>query len=157
MLIDQLKTDIITAQKAGDSVGLSTLRFLLAEINNLTSSKYPPSSGGLPVSGVPDEDVIAVLQKQVKTHHESIVAFQKGNRQDLVDKEKAELAILQKYLACRQAGLPEQEIRKIVAEVKAFGLTDFGQVMKEVMGKVKGKADGGMVSKIVRELLNDGR
>ena len=85
MLIDQIKIDIITAQKAGDSVGLSALRFLLAEINNLASSKYPPSAGGIPANGVPDEDVISVLQKQVKTHHESIEAFQKGNRLDLVE------------------------------------------------------------------------
>lgn len=150
MLIDQLKADIITAQKAGDSVGLSALRFLLAEINNVIMAKYPPSSGGLPASGVPDVDVISVLQKQVKTHRESIEAFEKGNRPDLIDKEKAELAILQKYLP-EQMG--EDEVRKIVAEVKAGGITDFGQVMKEVMGKVKGKADGGMVSKIVRETL----
>lgn len=150
MLIDQLKEDLVKAQKSQDSVSLSTLRFLLAEINNLGMAKYPPSAGGIPASGLPDEDVVSVLQKQVKTHHESIEAFGKGNRQDLVEKETAELSILQKYLP-EQMG--EQEIKKIVEEVKAGGLTDFGQVMKEVMAKVKGKADGNLVAKMVKETL----
>mgnify|MGYP001568293771 CR=1 FL=1 len=154
MLINQLKEDLIKAQKEKDILFVSVLRFLLAEINNVASSKYPPSAGGIPANGLPDEDIISVLQKQVKTHHESIEAFGKGNRQDLVDKEKAELVILQKYLPEQMTG---EEIRKIVEEVKASGISDFGQVMKEVMGRVKGKADGGMVSKIVRELTNDNR
>lgn len=150
MLIDQIKTDLITAQKAQDSFKLSTLRFLMAEIKNLEMAKYPPSAGGTPPTGLPDADVISVLQKSVKTHRESIEAFQKGGRQDLVDKENAELVLLQQYLP---AQMGEEEIKKIVEEVIATGLTDFGQVMKEAMGKLKGKADGGTVSKIVKECL----
>lgn len=150
MLIDQIKADLVTAQKAGDSVGLSALRFLLSEINNFVMAKYPPSSGGLPSSGLPDKDVISVLQRQVKTHHESIEAFQKGNRQDLVDKENKELGILQKYLPEQ---MTEEEIKKIVAEVKANGIIDFGQIMRETMTRVKGKADGNLVAKMVKETL----
>lgn len=115
MLINQIKEDLVKAQKNQDSVSLSTLRFLLSEINNMAMAKYPPSQGGVPAAGLPDEDIISVLQKLVKTHKESIEAFQKGNRQDLIDKEKAELLILQAYLPEQ---MDEGEIRKIVEEVR---------------------------------------
>lgn len=150
MLIEQIKSDLITAQKKQDNAKLACLRFLLSEVNNLLIAKYPPEKGGVPATGLPDGDVIAVVQKLVKTHKESIEAFKAGGRQDLVEREERELAILQKYLP---AQMSEEEIKKVVEEVRATGLVDFGQVMKEVMGRVKGKADGATVAKIVKDCL----
>lgn len=150
MLLGKIHQDLEEAMKAKNETGLRTLRFLLSEINNLLIGKYPPGKGGLPVSGLPEDDVISVIQKLVKTHKESIDAFKGGGRQDLVDKEEAELTVLQKYLP---QPMSEAEIKKVVEEVKASGLSDFGQMMREVMGRVKGKADGGLVAKVVKESL----
>ncbi len=148
MLFEQIRHELDLAVKERNEDKLRTLRFLIAEINNLTIAKYPPDKGGLPKTGLPDEDVISVISKLVKTHKESIEAFKTGNRQDLVTKEEKELAILEDYLP---AQMSEEEIKKVVEEVKAGGVTDFGQIMKEAMGRLKGKADGSTVAKIVKE------
>ncbi len=148
MLFEQIRRELDLAVKERHEDKLRTLRFLIAEINNLVIAKYPPDKGGLPKAGLPDEDVISVVGKLVKTHKESIEAFKAGNRQDLVSKEEKELAILEDYLP---AQMSEEEIKKIVEEVKAGGATDFGQIMKEAMGRLKGKADGSLVAKIVKE------
>ncbi len=150
MLFNEIRQEIDQALREHNQDSLRTLRFLLAEINNLVIAKYPPEKGGLPKEGLPDEDVISVVQKLVKTHKESIEAFKAGDRPDLVSKEEVELAILQKYLP---AQMSEEEIKKIVEEVRATGLTDFGQIMNQVMAKVRGRADGAVVAKIVRESL----
>ncbi len=149
-LYKRVQEDLKSALKQQNEDELRTLRFLLAEINNLLSDKYSPEKGGVPANGVPDEDIVSVLQRQVKTHRESIEAFKAGNRQDLVNKEEKELSILKKYLPEQMS---EDEIKKVVAEVKAGGLSDFGQIMKEVMARLHGKADGAVVSRLVRESL----
>lgn len=150
MLIDKIKSDLTIAQKERGELKVSTFRLLLSEINNLIIAKYPPEKGGLPADGIPDEDVISAIQKLVKTHRESIEAFKAGKRNDLVGKEETELAILQKYLPEQ---LSEEEIKKMVEEVISGGMSDFSQIMKEIMARVKGKADGGTVAKIVKECL----
>lgn len=94
MLLDTLQTDLAVAQKARDEVRVSTLRFLLGAVFNLQIDKCPPGSGKV----LEDADVLGVVARQVKTHKESIEMFGKGGRQDLVDREKAELAILESYL-----------------------------------------------------------
>lgn len=97
-LFNTIQEDLKSALKQKNQDALRTLRFLLSELNNLAIAKYPPAKGGLPAGGLPDDDVVSVIQKLVKTHKESIEAFKAGNRQDLVEKEERELAILQKYL-----------------------------------------------------------
>lgn len=149
-LIDKIRGDLEIALRQRSEEKLRTLRFLLAAINNLIIEKYPPEKGGLPKTGLPDEDVIEVIQKLVKTHKESIEAFGKGKRDDLVGKEEAELQLLQTYLPEQ---LTEVEIKKMVEEIKAEGVSDFGQLMKEMMTRVKGRAQGQVVARIVREAL----
>lgn len=149
-LFDKIKQDLGQAMKQKDEAGVRTLRFLLSSINNFVIAKYPPVQGGLPVGGVPDEDVVVIIQKLVKTHQESIEAFRNGDRVDLVAKEEAELQILKTYLPIQ---LDETTIRKMAEETKAKGLTDFGSLMKELMIRVKGRADGATVAKIVKEVL----
>ncbi|HSW96477.1 MAG TPA: GatB/YqeY domain-containing protein, partial [Candidatus Saccharimonadales bacterium] len=102
-----------------------------------------------------DEDVIAVIQKEVKQRKDSIEQFSAAGRQDLVDKEQKELDRLQTYLP---AQMPEEEVRKLVAEAiaqtGAASLQDIGKVMGALMPKTKGKADGSVVSRIVKEQLS---
>jgi len=144
-LTGQLTEEINAALKAGNAVILSTLRMLVAEIKNKEIEKK---------GELTDEEVLEVIRHQVKTHKESIAAFQAGKREDLVAKESAELAILNKYLP--QQMTPE-EIKQVVAEVVAKlqpTPADFGKVMGQVMVQVKGKADGNSVAEAVRELIS---
>jgi uncharacterized protein YqeY len=103
-----------------------------------------------------DDEVISILAKEVKQRRESMLEFEKGNRQDLVDQCKAEIEILLKYLP-QQLG--EEEIKQIVREsaeeLGANSIKDMGKVMSAVKPKVVGKADGKLVSQIVKEYLNN--
>ena len=105
-------------------------------------------------SQLEDDQIIDVISSEAKKRREAIVEFQKGSRQDLVEKEAEELEILGKYLPEQ---LPEEEIRKLVEEAisktGAKEIKDMGKVMAELMPKVKGKAEGSLVSKIVKESL----
>jgi uncharacterized protein YqeY len=149
-LIDRIRADLNDALRQKKEDKLRTLRFLLAAVNNLIIEKYPPGKGGLPQSGLPDGEVIEVIQRLVKTHRESIEAFQKGGRDDLVQREETELRILQSFLPEQ---LTEEEIKKMVSQIKARGVSNFGQLMKEIMEMVKGRASGDLVAKIVRGAL----
>lgn len=131
--------------KAGDRTRLSTLRMLLSGINNDEIAKQREAT---------DEDVISVVQKQVKQHRESIEAYQKGGRTELAGQEEEELNILNTYLPQQ---LSDEELKNIVSgEIRKLPEEDknnFGRVMGAVMASVKGKADGGSVSRVVKELL----
>jgi len=102
-----------------------------------------------------EADVIGVIAKEARQRQESIDAFKQGNRQDLVDQEEAELAILQEYLP-QQAGREEivAAAQQIIADVGAEGLRDKGKVMPRLIAQFKGKADGREINDIVTELLN---
>lgn len=149
-LYKKIMSDMTKAMKAGNPELLSALRFLVSELRKLEIDKYPPSVGG----ELTDEDVIGVLQRSVKQHKESIEMFEKGNRPDLVEKEKKELDIIGVYLP-EQMGEDEIKtiVEKAVADTGAKTMADIGKVMGVVMPQVKGKADGGMVSKIAKDLL----
>ena len=103
-----------------------------------------------------DDEVISILAKEVKQRREAMLEFEKGNRQDLIDQCKAEIEILLKYLPQQ---LDEEEIRKIIKEsaeeVGANSIKDMGKVMAAIKPKVLGKADGKLVSQIVKEYLNN--
>src|SRR3989338_9190759 len=146
MLRDRIKQEAVEAQKAGDKTRLETLRFLMGEIGNYEIEKYPPSVGGT----LTDEDVLAVITKQVKRHNESIEMFKRGNRAELVAKEEAELVILKSYLP---AQMTDEEIR---SKVKGLMINnsgaDFGTLMKLVMGELRGRVDGAVVAKLLKEL-----
>jgi len=105
-------------------------------------------------SQLTDEEVIEVISSEAKKRKESILEFEKGKREDLVSKEKKELEILQKYLPEQ---LSEEEIKKLAKEaiekVRARDQKDMGKVMAELMPKIKGRAEGNVVSSIVKELL----
>lgn len=147
-LYKRIKNDLTVGMKDRNDFLVATLRFLISEIKRLEIDKYTPASPG----ELSDEDVTSVLQKSIKQHKESIEMFEKGGRQDLVDKERKELRVVSSYLPKQ---ISKEEIRKVVEEVVSkAGKDNFGKVMGLVMGQVKGKADGQMVSDIVKELLS---
>ncbi|OMH41396.1 GatB/YqeY domain-containing protein [Desulfurobacterium indicum] len=145
-LKEKLIKDMKEAMKAKDKVRLSTIRMINSLIKNAEIDKR---------GELTDEEIVSLLQKYAKQRRESIELYEKGGRQDLVEKEKAELAIVESYLP-EQMG--EDEIRKVVeeaiAETGASSLKDLGKIMKIVIPKVKGKADGSVVNRIARELLS---
>ncbi|MBI2020816.1 GatB/YqeY domain-containing protein [Candidatus Daviesbacteria bacterium] len=145
MSIDQIQEDLKAAQLNQDQIKVSTLRLLLSEIHNAEIAKG---------SQLSDEDVIAIVSRELKKRKEAAAGFRAGNREEQAQKEEAEGKILEAYLP---AQLSNEELTKIVEdsinEVGAKGLADMGRVMGVVMGKVKGQADGGMVSSIVKKKL----
>lgn len=102
-----------------------------------------------------DEQVIEILAKEVKQRNEAILEFQKGNREDLVESAKAEIEILKEYLPQQ---LSEEEIKDIIKqaaeEVGANSMKDMGKVMSKVRPQTVGRADGKLVSQLVKEYLN---
>lgn len=148
MLQDKIQADLTAALKEKNDLWIQTLRMLLAAVHN---RQIELRGLGKELN---DEEIWGVISCEVKKHQESIEAFQKGARADLVEKEEKERQILQSYLP---AQLSEEAIREIVksviSEVGASGAADFGRVMGQVMAQVKGQAEGGTVSRIVRESL----
>jgi len=162
-LKQKIQQDTKLALKEKRERELSTLRMLLsAVINKEKEKRYKISKEKPDLSGeelekesqLVDDEVIEVVSSEVKKRKEAILEFEKGKRQDLVEKERRELEILQKYLPEQ---LSEEEIRELAKEaidkIGAKELKEMGKVMAELMPKIKGKADGGLVSKIVKELL----
>lgn len=146
MLIDQLQTDLNTSLKSGNADRVETLRFLIAAVRNTASAKYGAESE----AKLTDEDVLDVVKKQIKTHRESIDAFQKAGRTELVAREKGQLAVLEEF-APKEMG--DEELKKILAPIAASGEKNFGLLMKNAMTVLHGQAEGGRVSAILRSLL----
>lgn len=149
MLKQDLQKQLKDSMLAKDTVKTSTLRMLLSAINY-----YEIQKGGAGYEAT-DEDVLAVIGREVKQRNDSIEQFMIASREDLAAKELKEKAILEVYLPEQ---MTEEDIRRIVEEtIKQTGATslqDIGKVMGVLIPKVKGKADGGLVSKIVKESLS---
>jgi len=131
--------------RARDELRMLVLRSLLSSMNYAEIAKQKKLDDG---------GVIEVIGKEIKQRKESIEAYEKGNRSDLADKEKAEMAVLQEYMPA-QMGRDEivSIVKAVIAEVGARGPGDKGKVMQKLMPQVKGKADGNEVNGIVTDLL----
>jgi len=144
----QLLQDMKEAMRAKDKVRLSTIRMINSLIKNAEIEKR---------GELTDDEIIQLLMKYAKQRKEAIEMYEKGGRQDLVEKEKTELAVVESYLPKRMS---EEEIRELVKKaIESTGASspkDIGKVMQHVMPKVKGRADGSVVNKIVREMLANG-
>ena len=131
--------------RKGDKVRRSAIRMVMAGVKNAEIDRR---------AGLEDADVLGILAREVRQRRESIEAFSKGNRQDLVAQEEAELAVLLEYLP-RQ--ISRQEIaaaaREVIAEVGAQGPRDKGKVMPRLIAQLKGKADGRDINEVVTQLL----
>jgi len=164
MLKQQIQNNTKEAMKAGDHFLVETLRMLSAAVLVKEKEKRYKASKAKPdlkeedlikQSELSDEEIIDVLASEIKKRNDAIVLYKQGNRQELAEKEQKEIDILKKYMP---AQLSEDEIKKLAAEsiakVGAKEIKDMGKVMADLSPKIKGKADGGTVSKIVRELLS---
>ena len=144
-LEEKIKEDLKEAIRQGDSATRDVLRFLTSDIKNEAIKVRRE---------LEDKDVLGVLKKNIKSRKDSIEQFVKGGREDLAEKEKAELSILEKY---QPEQMSEEQIESIVKDV--VGRMDekdaknFGLVMKEVMKETDGRADGSLVSAVVKKTL----
>ena len=149
-ILDRLQSDITAAMKARDADTLSTLRMLKTALMELKTRKAKDATLD------PDEE-IEVLQRYVKKRREVIEEMRKVGRADVVAKEEQEIAVTQRYLP---QGVSEDELRALVREAiartGAAGPRDLGKVVGAVMAQVKGRAEGGTVSRLVKELLGQG-
>lgn len=146
-LIEQIKSDLKEAMKNKIEAKILTYRGLLSAIHNKEIE--------LKKEELDEGEAIKVVEGQAKQRRDSIGEFEKGGRQDLVDKEKAELELIEKYLPAKMS---DDEISKIVDEAikntKASGMGDMGKVMQEVMKLGKGQVDGATASGMVKEKLS---
>ena len=146
-LAEKIRTDLEQALRKSDKLRCSVLRLALSSIRNAEIAQQKT---------LDDSGILIVIDKEAKMRRESIEAFEKGNRPDLVAKETAELAILLEYL-------PEQmtreqivaAARKVISELGAASPKDKGKVMSQLMPQLRGKAQGQEVSEVVIELLSN--
>ena len=144
-MYDKIKSDIVSAMKEKDTLKLQTLRGVKGEIDLAHIDKKVE---------INDELVTDVLSHQIKTRKESIVEFEKGNREDLINKTNDEINLLSTYLPEQ---LSEEELVKlideVIAKVNPTSQKDMGLVMKEINPLVKGKADMKVVSTMIKDKL----
>ncbi len=149
MTLEKFQEDLKEALRRRDTTRRNTIRLILSALNYSQIAKGAPLEEG---------DVLAVLQKEATRRRESIEAFSKGNRPDLVAQEKAELQVILSYLP---PPLTREEIaqaaRQAIAESGAQGPRDMGKVMGRLMPQLKGRAEGQEVNAIVQELLSGKR
>ncbi len=146
MLKNLLNNDLKKYMKEKNTLALNTVRSIIAEIKNKEVEKG---------AELTEEEIVQLIKKQIKMREDSIEQFEKADRIDLAEKERKEVEILQKYLPEQ---LSDEELRKIIEEtineVNATSKKDFGKVMKLVIQKVQGRADGKKISEILSTLLN---
>ena len=144
-MVEKLKQDMIAAMKAKDKDRLTTIRMIKGDLDKEHIDKNRE---------INDDLLIEVVNRGIKQRKDSIVEFEKGGRDDLIQKTQAELEILQSYLP---AQLSEEEIVSIIDEafqiVNPEGPRDMGKIMKEVQPKLKGRADMKEVSEIIKAKL----
>jgi len=148
-LKEKIMDDLKKAMKERNEVKVRTLRMVIASIKNWEVEN---------TKEIDDDGMIAVLSKEAKRRKEAIEEYRKAGREDLAKAEEEELKIIESYLPERMS---EEEIKELVLktieEVKATSPKDLGKVMKVIMPKVKGRADGKLVNKMVRKILSDGQ
>lgn len=146
-LKNQIQQDLTEAMKAHDENKTSVLRMLKAAILKFEVS-------GSEKKDATDEDVVSIINKEIKQRRDSAEQFKKGNRFEMAEKEEKEIEVLLDYMPPQMS---EEEVRKIAKEVieetGAKSKQDIGRVMGVMMGKVKGQADGSLVNEVVASLL----
>lgn len=147
MLKERLQADIRASMLARDSRKVEALRYLLSELKNAEIEKREALS---------EEEELRLMMKELKKRKESVDAFEKGGREDLVKKEEFEIELISGYLP---PPLTDEEIdgviEETIAESRAQGMKDMGKVMSKVMSKLAGRVDGSLVSAKVSEKLKD--
>lgn len=144
---EKIMNDMKAAMRDKDQVRLDTIRFLQSAIKNREIEARP--------NPLTPDDILAVIKKMVKQRKESIEQYQAASRQDLVDKENAELKVIEGYLPA-QMGREQIEavVAQVIAETKAASIKDMGTVMKAVIAKTAGAADNKIVSEVIKSKLS---
>jgi len=150
MLRTQLSEALKEALKSQDKIARSTLRLILAALKDRDIAVRPERGD----AGLDDTEILQLLQKMVKQRGESIVLYEQGGRQDLVDRERAEIEIITGFLPRQMAGDELREaIETVVAEEKAAHLKDMGRVMAALHARYAGQMDFSRASGIVKGML----
>jgi len=146
MLKEQIEKDLIEAMKAKDETKLIVLRGLKSAIKNSEIQKQKE---------LIEEDILGVIQNQIKTRKDSIELYKQGEREELAQKEQAEIDILVPYLPEQMSEVEiRQLVQKAVETTGATGMQEMGKIMGALIPQVKGKADPSLVSQIVKEELS---
>jgi hypothetical protein len=144
---EKIMNDMKSAMREKDQVRLEAIRFLQAAIKNREIEVRP--------NAITADDVLSVIKKMVKQRKESIEQYQAANRQDLVDKENAELKVIEGYLPAQMSKEQiEAIVAQVIAETKASSIKDMGTVMKAVIAKTAGAADNKLVSEAIKSKLS---
>jgi uncharacterized protein len=146
MTLDDLQHDLNASLKSGKSVRVAALRLLISAIRNAAIDTY----GSAWETSIKDADIVEVAKKQVKMHKESILAFENAGRKDLVMKEQEELTVLEEFAPKEMS---DDDLKKLLAPIASSGEQNFGLLMKSSMAIVAGRADGGRVSALLKQLL----
>ncbi|MEN2984445.1 MAG: GatB/YqeY domain-containing protein [Dictyoglomaceae bacterium] len=150
MLYEKITKDYLNAVKNKDSFRVEVLSFLRSAI------KYREIDLREKGKEITDEDVIDVINKEIKKRKEAIELYKKGERFDLAEKEERELKILEEYLPEQLSDEELKDIlKRIIEDVEAKDIKDLGKVMKSAMSELRGKAEGERIKKIAEELLRD--
>jgi uncharacterized protein YqeY len=151
-ILDRLNEDLKAAMRAKDKVRLRTLRSLRSALKNEEINQRQDGAETV----LSEQDQLAVLRKQVNQRKDSIEQYEEAGRDDLVQKEREELAVLEEYM-------PEplsdddlrDRLRAIIEDLGAASMEDMGPVMGRAMSALRGRVDGGRVQKMVRQLLQE--
>ena len=146
-LLERLSQELKAAMLAKDTERLSTLRLLKSAIGYAQIERK--------TDALPDADVFAIIQKEVKKRREAVVQYEKGGRPELASKEKQEISVLESFLPRPlSAEALEQLVRAAIQETGATGKKQMGQVIKAVQAKAAGRAEGRVISELVGKLLS---
>ncbi len=158
-LLLKLNEDLKQSMRDKTELKTSTIRLLISAIRyaemkkqDAEFNKHPDAD--LKQISMSDADILGVIAKEIKQREDSMTAYKAGNRQDLVDKESAEMVILKAYMP-QQMSREDivSEVKAVIAEVGAKGPSDKGKVMGKLVAKLKGKADGKIINDVVTEML----
>jgi uncharacterized protein len=159
-LMLKLNEDLKQSMRDKTELRTSTIRLLISAVRYAEMKKQDAEFNKNPNADLKkitmsDADILGVIAKEIKQREDSIESYKAGHRQDLVDKESAEMAILKTYMP-QQMGQAEitAEAKAMIAEVGAKGPSDKGKVMGKLVAKLKGKADGQLINSVVTDLLS---
>jgi uncharacterized protein len=159
-LLQKLNDDLKQSMRDRNEIKTSTIRLLISSIRYAEMKKQDAEFNKNPDADLKqitmtDADILGVISKEIKQREDSIAAYTAGKRQDLVDKETAEMNILKSYMP-QQMSQDEivAEARNMIAEVGAKSPADKGKVMGKLIAKLKGKADGKVINDVVTDLLS---
>jgi uncharacterized protein YqeY len=151
MLREQLNEAMKDAMRARDTAGLGTIRLILAKLKDVDIASRTEASR----EGVADDKILSMMQGMIKQRNESIALYEKGNRADLADKEKAEIAVIERFLPQQMdEAAVEAAVREAIAAAGATTVKDMGGVMATLKGKYAGQMDFAKASAAVKKALS---